>query len=195
MPTYDVTGSSSPALPLGELSPQVTERAVQPFSNDMVIVFPLRPRCALPPLPRGEAKMLARYHRYAQDAFSLLEHREPGCGAALAACPLHKYFRSIPNKKRTMTQLQSLRLQLPSDKAMSDSSGILTQNRECQGAPSHEAICMRSSGAGCARFVPLRLPVVGYRCGTIVSGKRKESLRTPESEARSAKDGERKRSF
>lgn len=62
-----------------------------------------------------------------------------------------------------MTQLQSLRLQLPSDKAMSDSSGTLTQNRECQGTPNHEAICMRSSGAGCARFVPLRLPVVGCR--------------------------------
>ena len=38
------------ALPLGELSPQVTERA------GMVMVCPLRPRCARPPLPGGEAR-------------------------------------------------------------------------------------------------------------------------------------------
>ncbi len=41
------------ALPLGELSPQVTERGSQPFY--MGIVFPLRPRCARTPIPQGEA--------------------------------------------------------------------------------------------------------------------------------------------
>ena len=50
-----------------------------------------------------------------------------------------------------MTQLQSLRLQLPSDKAMSDSSGTLTQNRECQGTPNHEAMFMKSAPAQGAR--------------------------------------------
>ena len=34
MPTYYVKGCSPLALPLGELSPQVTERVLQPFSND-----------------------------------------------------------------------------------------------------------------------------------------------------------------
>ena len=36
MPTYYVTGCSPLALPLGELSPQVTERVLQPFSNDKI---------------------------------------------------------------------------------------------------------------------------------------------------------------
>ena len=45
-----ITGLRSLALPLGELSPQVTERA------GMVMVCPLRPRCARPPLPEGEAR-------------------------------------------------------------------------------------------------------------------------------------------
>ena len=66
-----VTGSSPPlALPLGELSPQVTERVLQPFSAEkdtgayvrgvlsfgMVIVYPPRPRCDRPPLPEGKAR-------------------------------------------------------------------------------------------------------------------------------------------
>ena len=34
MSTYYVMGCSPLALPLGELSPQVTERVLQPFSND-----------------------------------------------------------------------------------------------------------------------------------------------------------------
>ena len=45
-----ITGHRPLALPLGELSPQVTERA------GMVMVCPLRPRCARPPLPKGEAR-------------------------------------------------------------------------------------------------------------------------------------------
>lgn len=93
-----------------------------------------------------------------------------------------------------MTQMQSLRLQLPSDTAMSDSSGTLTQIRECQGTPNHEAMFMKSAPAQGARGLSrsaFRLSVAA----TIVSGKRKESLQTPGSEARSAKDGERKRSF
>ena len=36
MPTYYVTGYSPLALPLGELSPQVTERALQPFLNHKI---------------------------------------------------------------------------------------------------------------------------------------------------------------
>ena len=36
MQTYYVTGCSPSALPLGELSPQVTERVLQPFSNDKI---------------------------------------------------------------------------------------------------------------------------------------------------------------
>ena len=34
--TYYVMGYSPLALPLGELSPQVTERALQPLSNDKI---------------------------------------------------------------------------------------------------------------------------------------------------------------
>ncbi len=49
------------ALPLGELSPQATERVLQiikpPGSYGMVMVCPLRFRCAQPPLPRGEARL------------------------------------------------------------------------------------------------------------------------------------------
>ena len=107
------------ALPLGELSPQVTERALQPLLNDKIdlfthiteipvnipvgesqnlqpkrhqelrtfriiskplrfimlraiqfndqsgrsIVYPLRPRCARPPLPKGEARDARTVHR------------------------------------------------------------------------------------------------------------------------------------
>ena len=36
LPTYYVTGCSPLALPLGELSPQVTERVLQSFSNDKI---------------------------------------------------------------------------------------------------------------------------------------------------------------
>ena len=36
MTTYYVKGCSPLALPLGELSPQVTERVLQPFSNDKI---------------------------------------------------------------------------------------------------------------------------------------------------------------
>ena len=36
LPTYYVTGCSPLALPLGELSPQVTERALQPLLNDKI---------------------------------------------------------------------------------------------------------------------------------------------------------------
>ena len=36
MPTYYVKRCSPLALPLGELSPQVTERVLQPFSNDKI---------------------------------------------------------------------------------------------------------------------------------------------------------------
>ena len=119
MPTYYVTGCSPLALPLGELSPQVTERVLQPFSNDKInlcthiteipvyipvgesqnlqpkrhqelrtfsiiskplrfimlraiqfndqsgrsIVYPLRPRCDRPPLPKGEASDVRTVHR------------------------------------------------------------------------------------------------------------------------------------
>ena len=37
--TYYVMGCSPLALPLGELSPQVTERALQPFLNDKIDLF------------------------------------------------------------------------------------------------------------------------------------------------------------
>ena len=119
MPTYYVKGCSSLALPLGELSPQVTERVLQPFSNDKInlcahttkipvdipvgesqnlqakgrqelrtfriiskplrfimlraiqfndqsgrsIVYPLRPRYARTPLPKGEARDARTVHR------------------------------------------------------------------------------------------------------------------------------------
>ena len=52
------------ALPPGELSPQVTERALLPFwmcGVSLQGVYPLRPRCARPPLPRGEASYTARF--------------------------------------------------------------------------------------------------------------------------------------
>ena len=39
MSAYYVTGCSPSALPLGELSPQVTERALQPFLNDKIDLF------------------------------------------------------------------------------------------------------------------------------------------------------------
>ena len=119
MPAYYVTGCSPSALPLGELSPQVTERALQPLLNDKIdlfthiteipvnipvgesqnlqpkrhqklrtfriiskplrfimlraiqfndqsgrsIVYPLRPRYARPPLPKGEARDVRTVHR------------------------------------------------------------------------------------------------------------------------------------
>ena len=55
------------ALPLGELSPQVTERALRPrdviclrrcqhFPIDVAVICLLRPRCPRPPLPQGEAR-------------------------------------------------------------------------------------------------------------------------------------------
>ena len=52
-----ITGHRPLALPLGELSPQVTERA------GMVMVCPLRPRCARPPLPEGEAREAHTAHQ------------------------------------------------------------------------------------------------------------------------------------
>ena len=62
VPIYDAL-----ALPLGELSPQVTERALRPrdviclrrcqhFPIGRCRYLPLRPRCARPPLPQGEAR-------------------------------------------------------------------------------------------------------------------------------------------
>ena len=119
LPTYYVTGCSPLALPLGDLSPQVTERVLQSFSNDKInlcahttkipvdipvgesqnlqakgrqelrtlsiiskplrlimlrtiqfndqsgrsIVYPLRPRYARPPLPKGEARDVRTVHR------------------------------------------------------------------------------------------------------------------------------------
>ena len=39
MSTYYVMGCSPLALPLGELSPQVTERALQPLLNDKIDLF------------------------------------------------------------------------------------------------------------------------------------------------------------
>ena len=52
-----ITGCRPLALPLGELSPQVTERV------GMVMVCPLRPRCARPPLPKGEARDAHTVHQ------------------------------------------------------------------------------------------------------------------------------------
>ena len=45
------------ALPPGELSPQVTERALAVTFS----AYPLRPRFARPPLPRGEARNARRF--------------------------------------------------------------------------------------------------------------------------------------
>ena len=50
MPTYNVTGCSPLALPLGELSPQVTERVLQPFS----MPSPSSLRSATSPRGRGK---------------------------------------------------------------------------------------------------------------------------------------------
>jgi len=45
------------ALPLGELSAKLTERALLPYSLLLITYFlPLRPRCAQPPPPKGEAR-------------------------------------------------------------------------------------------------------------------------------------------
>ena len=49
------------ALPPGELSPQVTERGACGFWGKLVC--PLRPRCARPPLPKGEARNARTGHR------------------------------------------------------------------------------------------------------------------------------------
>ena len=62
MPIYDAL-----ALPLGELSPQVTERALRPrdviclrrcqhFPIDVAVICPLRPRCKLATSPTGRAR-------------------------------------------------------------------------------------------------------------------------------------------
>ena len=68
MPTYHAAGCSPLALPLGELSPQVTERVLPPFLNNKInlcahTVCPLRPRRARPPLPQGEARDTHTVHR------------------------------------------------------------------------------------------------------------------------------------
>jgi len=53
-------GAGALSLPLGELSPQVTEWGSEPFLHDQswstCSVSPLRPRCARPPLPEGAAR-------------------------------------------------------------------------------------------------------------------------------------------
>ena len=58
MSTYYVMGCSPLALPLGELSPEVTERAslFRMIKSIGMVICPLRPRCAQPPLPKGEAR-------------------------------------------------------------------------------------------------------------------------------------------
>ena len=62
MPTYYVKGCSPLALPLGELSPQVTERALQPFSNDKInlcthrLPSPSSLRSATSPKGRGKGR-------------------------------------------------------------------------------------------------------------------------------------------
>ena len=68
MSTYYVMGRSPLALPLGELSPQVTERVLPPFLNNKInlcahTVCPLRPRRARSPLPQGEARDTHTVHR------------------------------------------------------------------------------------------------------------------------------------
>ncbi|PWM43692.1 MAG: hypothetical protein DBX62_10890 [Clostridia bacterium] len=52
MPTYYVKRCSPVALPLGELSPQVTERELKPFSNLMPTYYVKR--CSPLALPLGE---------------------------------------------------------------------------------------------------------------------------------------------
>ena len=103
MPTYYVKGCSPLALPLGELSPQVTERELKPFLNDnllgccplgMVIVCPLRPRYARPPLPKGEAICFPGYvslsgARYARPPLPRGEARD-------ARAVHRKVYRSAP---------------------------------------------------------------------------------------------------
>ena len=70
MPTYYVKRCSPVALPLGELSPQVTERVLRPFLNDNIIgccllvwsLFALSVLAALGHLSQGEKQgMIARY--------------------------------------------------------------------------------------------------------------------------------------
>ena len=74
VPIYDAL-----ALPLGELSPQVTERALRPrdviclrrcqhFPIDVAVICPLRPRCR-PPLPQGEARGAGRKPFYDHPTF------------------------------------------------------------------------------------------------------------------------------
>ena len=64
MPTYYAKRCSPLALPLGELSPQVTERALQPFSNDKInlcthrLPSPSSLRSATSPKGRGKGNCL-----------------------------------------------------------------------------------------------------------------------------------------
>ena len=80
VPIYDAL-----ALPLGELSPQVTEEpcargtssaceGASIFRLDVAVICPLRPRCARPPLPQGEARMPGRKPFYDHPTFGRHAH-------------------------------------------------------------------------------------------------------------------------
>ena len=80
VPIYDAL-----ALPLGELSPQVTERpcargtssaceGASIFRLDVAVICPLRPRCARPPLPQGEARVPGRKPFYDHPTFGRHAH-------------------------------------------------------------------------------------------------------------------------
>ncbi len=70
MPTYYVTGCSPLALPLGELSPQVTERVLQSFSNDKVNLCAYTTKIPVN-IPVGESQNLQPKGRQELRTFTL----------------------------------------------------------------------------------------------------------------------------
>ena len=71
MPTYYVTGYSPLALPLGELSPQVTERVLQPFSNDKIDLCAHTTKIPVD-IPVGESQDLQTESRQKLRTFSII---------------------------------------------------------------------------------------------------------------------------
>ena len=80
VPIYDAL-----ALPLGELSPQVTERALRPrdviclrrcqhFPIDVAVICSLRPRCKLATSPTGRGKVPGRKPFYDHPTFGRHAH-------------------------------------------------------------------------------------------------------------------------
>ena len=71
MPTCYVKGCSPLALPLGELSPQVTERVLRPFSNDKINLCAHTTKLSVD-IPVGKSQNLQPKRRQELRTFSII---------------------------------------------------------------------------------------------------------------------------